>query len=172
MTTPLVQGIAGAVGREARWLAAYNPADGLPALLTAMGGPWDVVQAYWPRTPATQQTGIYVTRISIDDERAANIRIRPTYMFRLKLVWPVRVTASGLAEAEQRNLDAAVALLVQRIRGLPFDKTHGGAFLSVGEVPRMPGVHVEFDDPEITIDQLKALRATAVYAADDYEVND
>lgn len=165
-------GIADAVDREAGWLAAYNPTDGLPALLADLGGPWQIVQAYWPRTPATQQTGIYVTRTSIDDERVGNIRIRPTYMFRLKLVWPVRATAAGLAEQEQQSLDAAVALLVQRIRGLPFDKTHGGAFLSAGEVPRMPGVHVEFDDPEITIDQLKALRATVVYPADDFEVND
>lgn len=165
-------GIAGAVDREAAWLAAYNPADGLPPLLAVNGGPWEVVQAYWPRTPATQKPAIYVTRTTIDDERVANIRIRPTYMFRLKLVWPVRATAAGLAEQEQQNLDAAVALLVQRVRGLPFDKTHGGAFLSAGEVPRMPGVHVEFDDPEITIDQLKALRCTVTYPADDFEVND
>lgn len=165
-------GIADAVDREAGWLASYNPSDGLPPLLASMGGPWDVVQAYWPRTPAMQQAGIYVTRTSVDDERVASIRIRPSYMFRLKLVWPVRVTSAGLAEAEQRNLDAAVALLFQRIRGLPFDKTHGGAFLSAGEVPRMPGPHAEFDDPEITIDQLKALRATVTYPADDFEVND
>ncbi len=173
MTTPLVpaQGIAGAVDRETAWLAAFDPTDGLPALMSSQGGPWEIVQAYWPRTPATQKPGIYVIRTSVDDERVAGIRIRPQYMFRLKLVWPVRQTAAGLAETEQRNLDAAVALLVQRIRGKIGDKTHGGAFLSAGEVPRMPGVHVEYEDPEATIDRSKELRAYVSYPADDYEVN-
>lgn len=160
---------ADAVAREAAWLASSG--DTLPALLTANGGPWDVVQAYWPRTPAMEKTGIYVLRTSLDDERAASIRIRPQYMFRLKLIWPVRQTASGIAEGEQQALDDAADLLIQRIRGLPFDKTHGGRFLSAGEVPRLPGVHVEFDDPEVTIPHLKSLRAFVVYPADDFEVN-
>lgn len=172
MTTPLVPGIAGAVDREAAWLAAYSPADGLPALLSNLGGPFDIVQGFWPRTPATQKPAIYVLLTTIDDQRTANIRIRPSYMFRLKIVWPVRMTSAGLAEQEQRNLLAAVALLVQRIRGKLLDKTHDGAFLSAGEVPRMPGVHVEFDDPETTIDHAKELRAYVMYPADDYEVND
>jgi hypothetical protein len=164
-------GIADAVDRETVWLSAYSPSDGLPALLSTRGGPWEVVQAYWPRTLSAEKTGVYVLRTSLDDERTANIRIRPMYMFRLKLIWPVRLAAAGLAESEQRNLDAAVALLVQRIRGLAGDKTHGGAFLSAGEVPRMPGVHVEFDDPEITIPHLKSLRGLVTYPADDFEVN-
>lgn len=172
MTTPAVTALATAVDRETAWLSAYSPTDGLPPLLKNLGGPWDVVQAYWPRTPATQKTAIYVTRTTIDDERVANIRIRPSYMFRLKCIWPVRLTAAGLSEAEQRNFDAAIALLFQRIRGLPFDKTHGGAFLSAGEVPRLPGPHAEYEDPEVTVDLSKELRCTVSYPADDYEVND
>ena len=50
---------ADAVAREVSWLTAV---DTLPSLLTANGGPWDNVQAYWARTPATQQTTIYVLR--------------------------------------------------------------------------------------------------------------
>ena len=160
---------ADAVAREVSWLTAV---DTLPSLLTANGGPWDNVQAYWARTPATQQTTIYVLRSVISDERAANIRIRPTYDFTLKLVWPIRQTTTGIAEGEQQALDSAVDLLLQRIRGPLSDKTHGGRFLSVGEVPRMPGVHVLFEDPEVTIDAVKALRATVSYSADDYEIND
>ena len=161
---------ADAVQREADWLATSN--DGLPALLTSAGGPWDIVQAYYRRTPPSEKTSIYVLRTSIADDRVANIRIRPTYEFSLKLVWPVRMTASSLAEDEQQALDAAVDLLLQRIRGPVGDKTHGGRFLSVGEAPRSPGVHVTFEDPEITIPQLKSLRATCVYYADDLEIND
>jgi hypothetical protein len=161
---------ADAVAREVAWLNTSG--DGLPALLTASGGPWDNIQAYWARTPATQQTTIYVLRSSLSDERAANIRIRPTYDFTLKLVWPIRQTATPVAEGEQQALDNAVDLLLQRIRGTVEDKTHGGRFLSVGEVPRMPGVHVLFEDPEITIDAVKALRCTVSYSADDFEIND
>ena len=160
---------ADAVSREVSWLTASG--DGLPALLTQDGGPWDNIQGYWARTPATQQNTIYVLRSGLSDERAANIRIRTTYEFTLKLVWPIRQTSSPLAEGEQQNLDDAVDLLLQRIRGPVGDKTHGGAFLSVGEVPRLPGVHVTFDDPEVTIDAVKALRATVSYAADDFEIN-
>lgn len=160
---------ADAVQREAGWLATYG--DGLPALLTANGGPWDVVQAYWPRTPAMEKTGIYVLRPTFDDERVANIRIRTSYQFKLKLVWPVRQVVAGLAEAEQQALDDAVDLLMQRIRGPLGDKTHGGRFLSAGEVPRLPGPHVDFDDPEVTITQLKSLRGYVMYPADDFEIN-
>ena len=158
-----------AVAREVAWLTAV---DTLPSLLTANGGPWDNVQGYWARTPATQQTTIYVLRSSLSDERAMNIRIRPTYDFSLKLVWPIRQTTTGIAEGEQQALDSAVDLLLQRIRGPLSDKTHGGRFLSVGEVPRMPGVHVLFEDPEVTIDAVKSLRCTVSYSADDYEIND
>lgn len=173
MTTPVIpaQGIAGAVDREAAWLAAFNPADGLPPLLAVNGGPFEIVQAYWPRTPSYEKTGLYVLRPSFDEERVAGIRIRDTYMFRVKFVWPVRSAATGIAETEQRNLDAAIALLFQRIRGLTGDKTHGGAFLSAGEVPRMPGPHCETDDPEVTIPQLKSLRGIVTYPADDFEIN-
>ncbi len=159
-----------AVAREVAWLTSWN--DGLPALLTANGGPWDNIQAYWARTPATQQNSIYVLRSSLSDERAANIRIRTSYDFTLKLVWPIRQTSSPLAEGEQQNLDNAVDLLLQRIRGPVEDKTHGGRFLSAGETPRMPGVHVMFEDPEHTIEELKSLRATVSYTADDFEIND
>lgn len=161
---------ADAVSREAAWLATSG--DGLPALLTADGGPWDIVQPYYRRTPPSEKTSIYVLRSALSDNRAANIRIRTTYEFSLKLVWPVRMTGTSMAEQEQQDLDDAVDLLIQRIRGTVNDKSHGGRFLSVGEDPRQPGVHVTFEDPEITIPQLKSLRGTVSYYADDFEVND
>lgn len=161
---------ADAVSRETAWLCRSG--DGLPALLTAAGGPWDNIQSYCARTPATQQNTIYVLRSSWSDDRASNQRIRPTYEFTLKLVWPIRQTASPIAEGEQQNLDDAIDLLIQRIRGPINDKSHGGAFLSVGENPRSPGVRVVTEDPEITIDAVKALRCSVVYYADDFEAQD
>lgn len=161
---------AQAVAREVAWLRIAN--DSLPALLTADGGPWEIIQGYWPRTPATQKTGIYVLRTSWSDDRASNQRIRPTYEFTLRLVWPVRMTTTALAEGEQQALDNAIDLLVQRIRGFLADKSHNGAFLSVGENPRSPGVRVTFEDPATTISASKALLASVVYYADDNEIQD
>ena len=46
---------ADAVDREAAWLATSG--DGLPALLVTAGGPFGVVQAYWPRTPGKRTAG-------------------------------------------------------------------------------------------------------------------
>lgn len=166
---PDYTGLSSVETREAAWLTASG--DGLPALLTANGGPWDVIQAFWPRTPATQKTQLYVTSLDADDVRAANIRIRPRYQITLEFHWPVRATTAGIAETEQQNLKQALDLLVQRVRGPVGDKTHGGAFLSAGEDPRSPGVHVSIEQPWVTIPAAKELRGTVTYFADDFELN-
>lgn len=160
-------GTADAVDREVAWLTTSG--DGLPDLLASVGGPFDAIQAYWPRTPAARQKSVYVLRRSFRDQRTANVRRMPTYDFLLRIVWPLS-TASGSAEKEQRALDAAVDLLLQRIDGPQFDKTHGQRFLSVAENPRY--VDVTFIDPEQTIGQIAALRAEVAYSADDFEIND
>lgn len=160
---------ADAVSRETAWLNTTG--DGLPVLPVSGGGPWEIVQAYWPGNRlASQKTGIYVLRSRATDPRVANLRIRPQYMFTLKLWWPIRAV-SAIAETEQQNLDDAVDDLIVRIRGPVEDKTHGGRFLSVGEVPGVPFVDVVFDDPEHTIKQDKTLRAVVTYYADDIEIN-
>lgn len=156
--------------REAAWLQVAT--DSLPVLPSANGGPWDIIQAFWNRTPATQKTQIYVWSSSVEDERAMNVRIRPHYEITLLCHWPVRQTAAPLAETEQQAFKNAVDLLIQRIRGPLGDKTHGGAFLSAGEVPRSPGVHVQYEPPWVTIPADKELRCTVTYYADDFELND
>ena len=154
--------------REAAWLATSG--DPLPALQVIDGGPWDVVQAYWPGNRlGTQQAGIYVTRRTIADQHPVSMRYRPQYLIVLKLVWPVKQAVSPLAETEQQNFDSAIELLLRRIRGPLGDKTHGGRFLSVAEVPEQAPVAVDFDDPETTIKAAKELRALVSYHADDYE---
>lgn len=162
-------GTRDAVAREAAWLATSG--DGLPDLLANVGGPWDIVQAWWPRTPATQKRGIYVlldpNGVGIHDQRTANIRRRPSYMFLLRIIWPI-TAGSGSAEKEQQALADAVDLLLKRIDGPLMDKTHGGRFLSVAEDPRY--VDVRFADPEQTI-PAKQLRAEVTYSADDFEIN-
>lgn len=162
---------ASAVTREAAWLQTSG--DGLPALQAADGGPFQVVQAYWPGAKLrTQQTGLYVRRARITDPRVSNQRLRPLYPLLLVIVWPVRGSPgmTVIAETEQQNLDYAVELVRQRVTGPLGDKTHGGRFLSVAEVPREQAVTVDFDDPE-TILQQKVLRARVTYLADDFEIN-
>lgn len=162
---------ADAVSREAAWLGT-TAADGLPILPKSAGGPWDIVQAYWPGNRlATSKAGIYVLRGRLTDPRVSNLRLRPQYAYGLKLWWPIKATVASLAETEQQSFDSAVDLLIQRIRGPVQDKTHGGRFLSVGEVPGLPYVDVVFDDPEHTIKQDKTLRASVAYFADDFEIN-
>jgi hypothetical protein len=163
-----------AVTREAAWLAQSY--DSLPALLKSAGGQWDVVQAYWPGDGlARGKCGIYVTRARVDDDHPSPWRYRPRHIFRLKLTWPIAAGTSpaevepSLAETEQQNFDNAIGDLLVRLRGPQGDKTHGGRFLSVAEVPTEGSISVVFDDPEITIRAANQLRATVTYYADDSE---
>lgn len=160
-----------AVDREAAWLSAV---DSLPSLLVANGGPWKVVQAYWPGARfAKMQTGIYVLPGKIVTPRFGGQRIMPGYAHRLKLCWPItgKGAMSPLAETEQRNFANAIELLLERVNGLPGDKTHGGRFLSAGETVHPPGGYPEVThaDPEVTIPQ-GWLRAEVLYGLDDSEV--
>jgi len=154
-----------AVQREADWLNTTG--DGLPDLKSAG---WGVVQAYWPGNRfATQKPGIYVLRRHLDDNHPMAQRYRPQYQITLKVVWPIRVGTPNIAEKEQQAFDTAIGYLLQRIRGPVGDKTHGGRFLSVAEIPEQGSVSVVWDDPELTIEAAKELRATVTYYADDIE---
>lgn len=156
---------ADAVTRETAWLSTSG--DGLPALLATAGGPFDLVQAYWPRTPSTEKRGLYVMRQRLREPRTANVRLMPQYPFRLRAWWPL-LDVTGSAENEQQALDNAVELVLQRVSGPQFDKTHGGRFLSVAENPRT--IDATFHDPAQTIPQLGVLICDITYSADDIEV--
>jgi hypothetical protein len=160
---------ANAVDREAAFLAASG--DGLPALLVPLGGPFEVLQGYWPRTPNQNVTALYLRRTSIADERWANQRKKPRYGFHVRLEWRIGSTSTsvGIAETEQRAFDAAIELVVERVRGKLDDHTHGGYFLSVAEAPTPSHIDVQFTDPEQTLSQ-RLLRADMTYFADDFEV--
>lgn len=162
-----------AVAREASWLTTSG--DGLPALLTADGGPWDVIAAYTQGAQTrTQATAIYVTRGRAQQYRVANARLRPRYPMRLELRWPVRQISPGsssIAAEEQQALDDAIELLRQRVTGPLGDKTHGGRFLSAAEVKGAPGWDVQYEPAARTIRESKELCAVAMYPVDDFELN-
>jgi hypothetical protein len=156
--------------REAEWLCTTSMGDGLPSLLKADGGPWDVVQAYWPRTPPRHKTAIYVLRPQFAETRLSNQRKLQTHTFRLKCLWPIGATTtqSGLWEDEQQAFDEAVDLVLERVRGTLMDHTHGGRFLSVAEAPDGSRINVSFSDPEQhSGSSPAALRADITYLADD-----
>lgn len=157
---------ADAVQREADWLRAYDAADDLPGLLKASGGPFDVVQAYVPRTGAQRQTRLYVTRAQLRVERFGFNRKINHHTFMLRLYWP-QTSPSGQAESVQQDFDTAVDLVVQRVSGLFQDKTHGSRFLSVAEDPA--SIDVQFADPEASIQAKAELTATITYQADDQD---
>lgn len=158
---------ADAVVRETAWLTAYSPTDGLPGLPTSLGGPFDVVQAYWPRTPATRTNQLYVMRGRIMSDRLGFSRRIDKYDFRLRIIWPLS-SSTGAWEPVQQALDDAVDLVLQRIIGpvnaMPLDKTHGARFLEVAEDPCL--INIEFSDPEQAAAAAQ-LEATITYSASD-----
>lgn len=161
-----------AVQREAAWLAAYNPADGLPPLLSSTGGRWDIVAAYLPRTPPTRQAAIYLVRASLEETRFANQRKRQSHGFRAYLFWPIgsSTTASGIWESEQLAFDLAVDDLVARIRGTLLDHTHGGQFMSVAEAPTGGRIGVRFVEPTASANTPAMLTADVTYSADSTDI--
>jgi len=159
-------GTADAVARETAYLTTVG--DGLPALLATAGGPWDTVQAYYPRTPYEMRRCIYVLRHRIQQRRWGAQRVAHQYPFRLICWWPI-LDATGSAEVEQQAFDNALDLVLQRVLGPLGNKTHGGRFLSVGENPST--VDVDFTDPEHSVPTLGGFRAEVTYSADDPELN-
>jgi hypothetical protein len=164
---------ADAVSREAAWLQVS--ADSLPALLTADGGPFEIILPYWQGAQTrTQAPAIYVLRAQMTALRVANQRVRNRYRMTLDVHWPIRATgpgASSIAAVEQQNLDNAIELLRQRIAGTLGDKSHGGRFLSAGEAKTLPGMTVDFPQAEQTIRAAKEIRAQVVYFCDDFEIS-
>jgi hypothetical protein len=156
---------ATAVDREAAWLCTSG--DGLPALLAVDGGPWDVVQAYAPRTPHARQRQLYVVRERLEQPRTSIGRMMATTHFKLRAIWPMSA-GDGNAESAQRAFDSAIDLALQRIAGTLGDKTHGGRFLSCAENP--PRVTVDYEPAEQTMQQISGFLAAISYACDDPEI--
>lgn len=160
---------ANAVDRETAWLQGSG--DGLPALLIAAGGRWDVVGPYQPRTPNQSQSQLYVQRRALKIERFGMIRRMAHYEFALCMYWPFR-RGDGNAEGEQRSFDLAIDDVLTRVGGLgpPLaDKTHGGRFLSVAEDPTQ--IDLRYTPAATTFAALVNYEAEITYWADDFDFN-
>lgn len=162
---------ADAVARETAWLAGPAQTAGsqtIPPLAAVHGGPFDVVQAYLPRSQTTSQHRLYVTRGRIQDSRFAQQRTIATHEFRLYLYWKIggSTVSTDIAEIEQQNLDTAIEAVRARIRGFVADHTHGGQFLSAAEGPPGSVIDVVYGDLAADI-KASVLTATITYSADD-----
>ena len=166
MSPPFVT-TADAVARETEWLRTSG--DGLPALLTDVGGRWDLIQGYAPRAGATgmRKNQIWVLRRSMQIERFGGIRKMAKYEFELVLIWALS-SRTGSAEPDQAASDAPIDDVLVRIGGLLQDKTHGGRFLSVAEDGSV--VQVSFTPPEQSMTDA-VFRAHITYPADDFDFN-
>lgn len=160
--------ISDAPDREVDFLVTTG--DGLPSLLTNSGGPWGVITRGWPSRLPAQDSGLYLLRLALTEQRFSNARKLIRHDFTVRAWWPLGTSGGvpGDWQADQIALDTAVDLLVQRIRGTVGDHTHGGRFLSVAEAPDPGRIIVRFADPEATVTGSPAvLRADISYSADD-----
>ena len=162
-------GYQDALTRELAWLATAG--DLLPVLAVPNGGPFQIVQAYWPRTVAVNSRGLYVTRFpgsSAQSVRLSAQRRILRHHLRVRMLWPI-LTAGGQVETEQALFDAAIEAALLRILGPLGNKTHGGRFLAVAEDPDL--VTVAALDMEQTLAAGGPMRVDIDYYADDFEVN-
>lgn len=156
-----------ALDREAAWLNTIS--DALPILIASNGGPFQRIQARWPRTYPTRQTMLAVLRqptVSYKYDSVSSQRARGQTGILLRAVWPV-AAGTGNAQSDQLAFEQAIDLVITRVAGPFGDKSHGGRFLSVAE-DRM-GINVFYDDPEQAL-VAGAYRAQITYTADDPEL--
>jgi hypothetical protein len=158
---------ASAVDREAAWLGASG--DGLPALVESAGGPFASVEAYVPAVTSSRERLLHVSRVRFQRARRSAQRMWNRHQMSIRVWWPLR-SALGSAQIEQRNFDAALDLVTQRITAFTYDKTHGGRFLSVAENPH--DIVVSISQPEDAWSrqgQPPLFHAEVTYWIDDFE---
>lgn len=134
--------------RETAWLRDDLAGDGIRPLLIDVGdgtGPFQTVEAYGRRL---DQRGhqLFVCRDPYVDRNvdAAGQWREGTHGIALMILWRQQSNASR-AEVDQLALDEALERVLDRVRGLPADHSHGGRFFSVAEDPA--GIRVEYPDP-------------------------
>ena len=155
-----------ALDRETAWLTTV---DTLPALLVANGGPFDIVQARYPRTPAKSKTALYVTRHpggSMEAERFATARTHYLHHFLLIAEWPMR-SGTGSAESDLLAFEQAIDDVIARVQGPLTDKSHGGRFLAVMEDPAPGRLSIDEADPVTSIGAGRFTTRIDYHAADE-----
>jgi hypothetical protein len=155
------------VVREAAFFADPAPDGGTyPPLSAAAGGPFDTVQGYFPREQRRLRE-LFIVRTRSIEERYAFGGIRLfRHLMAVYTYWPLS-TATGSVEQDQQEFDTAMAAVLTRIRGKLGDKSHNGAFVSVGEGENRDIIDVQFGDVRTLITAREPLTGTVIYPAYD-----
>lgn len=139
--------------REAAWLQADLAGDDLRPLLDTVGdlsGPFGIVEAYGRRKNQDVHQ-LYVCRDPYVERAMSRDGVwrEGVHGIALLILWR-KGSNAGTAELGQLALDQAVERVLERVRGLPTDHTHGGRFFSAAE--DAAGIRVEYPDPRTMAD--------------------
>ena len=148
-----------AVDREAAWFTDDLSANGIPPLLKqgSNGAPFAIVRAR-ARQPSQRGQACFIWLERVVESRYALTRKLQVYHLVATCLW-TRASDVGKTDVDEASFEAALAKVVQRVRGLKGDKTHGGRFLAAGEI----------DSGQITVDwpdAVNTLFANAFWRAD------
>jgi hypothetical protein len=155
---------ADAPEREASWYSTDPPQPSgfvPPPLLQANGGNWALIQARAPKTIG-RESAIYIVRDKGRELRNALGEKEWQHHLVAVLFWPLD---SADAETDQAALDAEMVKVLARIRGPWLDKTHGGAFASVGEDSNE--IQVDYGDVIVQVANGGPLEVHVAYMATD-----
>lgn len=133
--------------REATWFKDPSP-DSLPGARPLIGGtdgPFDELAPYVRRINQKQHQ-LFLYRTRTDERRADDSHKAHDHSVVAIILWAQ--TNSARDQASAARLDDAVARVLERIRGLPHDHTHGGRFFSAGE---RGGISVDYPDPRTVL---------------------
>lgn len=121
---------------EQAWYETDLTASGVPALLKAQGGPFDIVASHVRRL-AQARAQLYLTHGPTTQARGAKAGVRLDHQV-IALVLYAAVGAGARAHVDQDSLEAAVGRVVARVLGPAGDVDHGGRWFRVGPVATEP----------------------------------
>ncbi len=139
---------------EAAWLNADSA-------VTAALGTGQPILPYARRTTSGVRS-VWLLRRQVVERRLGYPLKRQEHLLQVHVDWPADQQDPA---AVQGALDTLVDAVVVRVRGGLQDKTHGGAFYSVGEENATPTITVTFGDPVGALTAGRPLTADVTYWA-------
>ncbi|HJV09472.1 MAG TPA: hypothetical protein VJ653_07315 [Acidimicrobiales bacterium] len=127
---------ADALDREAEWYGLDLVDDGIPALASADGGPFDVVATHVRRL-AQAGHQLYLAHGPTTQPASSKSTTRLDHQVAALVLWAA-VGAGARAHVDQASMEEAVAKVIARVIGPVGDVGHGGRWFKVGPVSTEP----------------------------------
>lgn len=115
---------------ECEWFLVDLFSQGVPHLLRADGGPFDVVTPHVRRLSQANHQ-LYLTHGPTREGRGAKNMVRLDHEVVAIILWSA-LGAGAREQVDQANVEAAVAKVVARVLGPDGDVGHGGRWFSIG----------------------------------------